>query len=144
MTPAALLCGCSSQMLIHLATAACVAGSAMLIQVGFVAIRELAVLLRNALSQKTQDAHKEVYCWQVGPRVLQASNAAGISDHIISYYYIVASHCMTGWQLASLQGIMYPLPTAYCCQLPWPEGGMSTANTALVTTYPYSTRDLAC
>lgn len=30
------------------------------------AIRELAVLLRNALSQKTQDAHKEVYCWQVG------------------------------------------------------------------------------
>lgn len=33
-------------------------------QVGFVAIRELAVLLRNALSAKTQDAHKEVYCWQ--------------------------------------------------------------------------------
>jgi hypothetical protein len=35
------------------------------LQVGFVAIRELAVLLRNALSAKTQDAHKEVYCWQV-------------------------------------------------------------------------------
>jgi hypothetical protein len=31
-----------------------------------VAIRELAVLLRNALAAKTQDAHKEVYCWQVG------------------------------------------------------------------------------
>jgi hypothetical protein len=30
-----------------------------------VAIRELAVLLRNALAAKTQDAHKEVYCWQV-------------------------------------------------------------------------------
>lgn len=30
------------------------------------AIRELAVLLRNALAAKTQDAHKEVYCWQVG------------------------------------------------------------------------------
>lgn len=29
------------------------------------AIRELAVLLRNALAAKTQDAHKEVYCWQV-------------------------------------------------------------------------------
>jgi hypothetical protein len=36
------------------------------LQVGFVAIRELAVLLRNALAAKTQDAHKEVYCWQVG------------------------------------------------------------------------------
>jgi hypothetical protein len=37
----------------------------VLLQVGFVAIRELAVLLRNALAAKTQDAHKEVYCWQV-------------------------------------------------------------------------------
>lgn len=35
------------------------------LQVGFIAIRELAVLLRNALAAKTQDAHKEVYCWQV-------------------------------------------------------------------------------
>jgi hypothetical protein len=39
--------------------------SLCVLQVGFVAIRELAVLLRNALSAKTQDAHKEVYCWQV-------------------------------------------------------------------------------
>jgi hypothetical protein len=48
-------------------TAVCVvAGTALAVfQVGFVAIRELAVLLRNALSAKTQDAHKEVYCWQV-------------------------------------------------------------------------------
>lgn len=34
-------------------------------EVGFTSIRELALLLRNALAQKTADAHKEVYCWQV-------------------------------------------------------------------------------
>lgn len=35
-------------------------------QLAFSAIRDLAVLLRNALSMKTADAYKEVYCWQVG------------------------------------------------------------------------------
>jgi hypothetical protein len=36
-------------------------------QVAFEAIKQLAVLLRNALQQKTKDSFKEVYCWQVGP-----------------------------------------------------------------------------
>eukprot|EP00877_Chromochloris_zofingiensis_P001779 jgi/Chrzof1/11601/Cz06g01210.t1 len=47
-------------------------------QLAFSAIRDLAVLLRNALSMKTADAYKEVYCWQtvncleVWSRVLSA------------------------------------------------------------------------
>jgi hypothetical protein len=35
-------------------------------QLAFGAIRQLGVLLRNALTAKTADAFKEVYCWQVG------------------------------------------------------------------------------
>ena len=31
-------------------------------------IRQLAVLLRSALTAKTKDAYREVYCWQVGWR----------------------------------------------------------------------------
>jgi len=53
------------------------------LQVGFIAIRELAVLLRNALAAKTQDAHKEVYCWQV------RANGLG-STHIQSHTVIDA------------------------------------------------------
>ena len=34
-------------------------------QVAFGAIKQLAVLLRNAMSNKSKEAFKEVYCWQV-------------------------------------------------------------------------------
>lgn len=35
-------------------------------QLAFGAVRQLGVLLRNALTMKSADAFKEVYCWQVG------------------------------------------------------------------------------
>ena len=31
---------------------------------GFTAIKQLAILLRGALSMKTKDAFRQVYCWQ--------------------------------------------------------------------------------
>jgi hypothetical protein len=36
-------------------------------------IRQLAVLLRSALTAKTKDAYREVYCWQASGRAPSAA-----------------------------------------------------------------------
>ena len=60
------------------------------LQVAFDAIKQLAVLLRNALQQKTKDAFKDVYCWQVSA----GTPAAGI--HPCCWY----QQLLWSWQQA--------------------------------------------
>lgn len=49
----------------------------------FVAIRELAALLRGAMSAKTKDAFREVYCWQVCYRMPCFFQALVSSSHLL-------------------------------------------------------------
>lgn len=49
------------------------------------------MLLRNALAAKTQDAHKEVYCWQVC--VLAREGKEGVLLQCCS----TCSFCVTVW-----------------------------------------------
>jgi hypothetical protein len=78
-----------------------------------VAIRELAVLLRNALAAKTQDAHKEVYCWQVRTGSTSCSHALCINMccwgyNSLSCWHVVpqvaaTAACLDGFGVALTQ-----------------------------------------
>lgn len=63
------------------------------LQVGFVAIRELAVLLRNALAAKTQDAHKEVYCWQVRTGSTVCGERVQEELVLLAFQLVLLMHC---------------------------------------------------
>lgn len=100
----------------------------------FTYIKQLAVLLRAALSMKTKDAFREVYCWQtVNCLELWAKVLAAHADKQVRA--CVPLHGFLAARCACRQGMWLPHGRSYCCLTNLWDAGAAAWSKLLLPAY---------
>ena len=106
-------------------------------QQAFTAIRQLAVLLRGALSMRTKDAFRQVYCWQtlncleLWAKVLAAHADKQVSCSQLSSSSTIWTYLPTPWQLTLTRSCAAVSDSCDVCSEVLAAGGTAVFDTSV-------------